>query len=359
MLKKMIKVILIVLVIIALVIILGMVVYYFSPQRGGKPQSYDSPNFKDGRFRNLIPTSMMAEDYSILKSMYDFYIKSDPNKSPEKPIETKSLEVNKKGIAWLGHSTVLMKLDGLTIIADPMLNGNRIPPFYLGPKPFEYTNKYHVEDLPDIDVVLISHDHMDHLDMDTIKKLKDSTFFVPLGIKSHLLRWGVVENNITELDWYGEIEYKNAKLALTPSRHFSGRGLFNRDSTLWGGWAIHYNGKKIYFGGDSGYFEEFKKIGDKYGPFDLVMLDTGQYDEKWQLIHFLPEEVIKATIDLKAKAVLPIHNSKYVLALHPWFEPLERVIKEGEAKDVFVTTPQIGETFSLEEDLPQSRWWRE
>ena len=141
-------------------------------------------------------------------------------------------------------------------------------------------------------------------------------------------------------------------------RHFSGRGLFNRDKTLWGSWIIKFENKTLYFGGDSGYFDEFKKIGKEYGPFDLVMLDTGQYNKAWPLAHMNPKETIQATIDLDAKAVLPIHISKYVLAMHSWYEPLDKITEEGIKNKVFVTTPKIGQTFKLNNNLPNEKWWK-
>ena len=262
-------------------------------------------------------------------------------------------------VTWFGHSTVLMQIAGMNIMTDPILNGGRVPPLKLGPKPFPYSNRYDVKDLPDIDAVLISHDHYDHLDMETVKKLKGAKFYVPLGVKSHLLKWGLKESDVLEHDWYDSSKVAdNMELLYVPTRHFSGRGLFNRNSTLWGGWIINAAGRKILFGGDSGYFDVYKDIGKRYGPFDLAMLDNGQYNELWQNVHMMPEETVQASIDLKAGVLLPIHWGKYTLSLHSWYEPIERISVEADKKNMNLATPMIGESFLLGKNIPNNKWWK-
>ena len=352
-----------------LILVVAFLYTMFSPQMGARNGGYSfSLNFIDGKFKNLVDTSMTSGDGSMVVSMYEFFFKKHEDVFPKETIQTEEVDLKllsnlKEGevaVAWLGNSTVLIKTKDITILTDPVLNGKRVPPLHLGPKPFPYSTTYDIDNLPKVDVVLISHDHYDHLDMETIKKLKDKKFFVPLGVKEHLVHWGVDESNITELDWYAEKEYsEGATIALTPTRHFSGRGLLDRNSTLWGAWVLQLGGKKLYFGGDSGYFEEFKKVGEKYGPFDLAFLDTGQYDVSWQLVHMLPEEGVQAALDLQAKAMLPIHNSKYILSKHAWYEPLERVTAAAQKNNVNVTTPRIGKTFLLDDDLPTTKWWEQ
>jgi L-ascorbate metabolism protein UlaG (beta-lactamase superfamily) len=348
------------------VLLLGIAYLNASPQIGGGSLEYDSPHFKDGKFQNLIPTPMSTNDSSILEISYNFFFRKNKNSYPQETLPTKKvnrqwmndLPSNQVVISWLGHSTILLRTEEVTVIADPVFNKKRLPPLYMGPKPFPYSAPYDTEDLPEIDVVLISHDHFDHLDMESIKKLKDSAFYVPLGIKAHLLKWGVAEANIHEFDWYDEKKFsEDTELVFAPARHFSGRGILNGKSTLWGSWIIKTAGKSIYFGGDSGYFDEFKTIGERFGPFDLVMLDNGQYDLSWQALHMLPEEVVQASIDLKAKVLLPIHWGKYVLSLHSWFEPIDRLTNEAARRNVNVATPQIGETIVLGKPKPSSRWW--
>lgn len=359
--KKLIKImILTILGAIGLVLIFALVYMFTAPQMGGKTAGFDSANFRDGKFQNLVPTPMMSEDYSFFGSIYEYYFKGSDEKYPSKTLPTVKLDSSAEGITWLGHSTVLIKTEDLTIITDPVLSGKNIPPLGLGPKPFPYENTYQVEDLPKINVVLISHDHFDHLDMETVRKLQDAKFYVPLGVGAHLRKWGIAQENIKELDWNDQESYSdNLELVFTPARHFGGRNPLRKDKTLWGSWVIKLEDKNLYFGGDSGYFEEFKKIGKEHGPFDLAMLDVGQYDKSWQPVHFLPEEAVQAAIDLRAKALLPIHNMKYVLAYHSWHEPLDRVLAESEKREVALATPMIGKTFSLNPEIPQDRWWKD
>lgn len=349
---------------IGMVFLLGIININLSSKIDRKSLSYNSPNFKDGKFQNLILTPLYGKNHSLISVIYDAFFSKSKESYPNKSLSTSKINhdliENSEDITvtWLGHSTTLIASKDNAILTDPVLNHKKYPPLHLGSKPFPYSTNYDINDIPKADIVLISHDHYDHLDIDTIRKLKDSMFFVPLGVKSFLTKQGVDEDHINELDWYDNTSYSGINLIFAPARHFSGRGLFNRDKTLWGSWIIKSKSKTLYFGGDSGYFDEFKKIGKNYGPFDLVMLDTGQYNEAWPLAHMFPEEVIQATIDLGAKAVLPIHNSKYTLAMHSWYEPLDRVTEHGDKNKVFVTTPQIGQTFKLNNDLPKERWWK-
>lgn len=359
------KMILILIAILGILLISVTIYLNTSPQMGGRAGEYNSPNFEEGRFKNLVPTSVYSEDRSIIKSVFEYFFSRSKEAYPSSTIDNLKIDlkpfenINDVNLTWLGHSTVLINTQDLVILTDPVLRDKSLPPLSMGPKPFPYSTNYKLEDLPKVDVVLISHDHYDHLDMETVKKLKDSSFYVPLGVKSHLLKWGIDEKNIKELDWYQEDNYSdNLGLVLTPARHFSGRSLFDRNKTLWGSWVIKLRDKSLYFGGDSGYFDEFKKIGEKYGPFDIAMLDVGQYNLAWQPIHLLPEEAVQVSIDLNSKILLPIHNSKYSLSLHSWYEPLERVTKEGQKKGVVVSTPKIGETFLLGVDILQQKWWR-
>lgn len=349
---------------IGMAFLLGIISINMSSQMDRKSLNYDSPNLKDGKFKNLIATPMYAENHSLIRIIYDAFFSKSKEAYPNKTLFTSkinhSLIENSEDITvtWLGHSTILIASKNFAILTDPVLSNKRCTYLNLGSKPFPYSTNYDVKDLPNVDIVLISHDHADHLDIRTIKKLKDSMFFVPLGVKSFLTKQGIDEKNINELDWYDKTSFSGIDLIFAPARHFGGRGLFNRDKTLWGSWIIKSKNKTLYFGGDSGYFDEFKEIGKNYGPFDLVILDTGQYNKAWPLMHMFPEEVIQATIDLDAKAVLPIHNSKYALAMHSWYEPLDRVTEHGNKNKVFVTTPKIGQTFKLNNNLPKEKWWK-
>lgn len=317
-----------------------------------------SPNYYGKRFNNLEPTKMNTNNSENNNSMLDFFLPKK-DKNPSKPLPSKKfnkINVKDNSYTWLGHSTILIKTENITIITDPLFN--RASPIPIFGKPFKIENPISIEDLPEIDVVIISHDHYDHLDHKAIKELnsKVKMFFVPLGVKAHLQSWGIDENKIIEKDWYEDLDYNEIKFTLTPTRHFSGRGITNRDSTLWGSWVIKSKSQTIYFGGDSGYSKEFKKIGKNYGPFDIVFLENGAYNDAWSQIHMKPEETVQASIDLKAKVLFPIHWSKFDLSLHPWDEPIIRLTKEAEIQNVTTATPLIGETFTLKK-LPQTKWW--
>ncbi len=341
-----------------------IIVVNYAEDFGGDPSNHNSPNYKDGMFENTEQTDLQSEDVSSWDLFTDYLVSDDcrsPNQDlPAQKFESLEVEPGQISVSWFGHSTILMESSSLTIITDPVFSDSGAGPLSIGPQPFPYEQSYEIEDLPTIDYVFISHDHYDHLDMDTVKKLKNSEFFVPLGIKNHLLEWGVDEENIIELDWYDEIEVSNElDIVFTPSRHFSGRGFGDSHATLWGSWVFNFHNSSIYFSGDTGYMDEFKNISQLYGPFDLAFLDSGQYNLAWRQVHMLPEEVVQAGIDLNASVILPIHISKYELALHHWFEPLEMVSKLGLERNLSVATPMLGSSFILGEEVPQDPWWRD
>jgi len=326
----------------------------------------NSKYYKNGTFQNIEPTSMQIKSENNRSILKEFILRNKKGKIPNKPLPTRTInktlyqkDSNKTLITWLGHSTILLKINNTTIITDPVFSKRASPIVFLGPKAFEYENQYNIEDLPKIDIVLISHDHYDHLDMKAIKKLKDkvTTFYVPLGVKAHLLKWGINENKIKELDWYEENEKDNIKFISIPTRHFSGRGIFNRQTTQWTSWIIQTEQENIYFGGDSGYSKTFKEVGDKYKEFDIVFLENGAYDKRWKNIHMLPNQTIQAAIDLNTKVLMPIHQFKFDLAFHNWTEPIENLLKEN--KNMTIATPKIGKTFTLNPKIPQEKWWRD
>ena len=332
-----------------------------SPQVGGDPGSYDSPNYYDGKFNNLNETSVSTG--SFFGTLLDYMV-GDDDRNPDVVLPTKEyqnipLNQSDVSITWFGHSTILIQSHNTTILMDPILGDGELDPLIFGPSPFAYEHTYDTEDLPQVDYVFISHDHYDHLDMGTIQSLAGAEFFVPLGVKSHLTTWDIPSENVIEFDWYDEYNVSSELfIALTPSQHFSGRGL-SGDNTLWGSWVLDFNGHKIFFSGDSGYSEEYAEIGDKYGPFDIAIIEAGQYNEAWSSIHMFPEQSVQASIDLEASTILPIHNTKYVLSLHKWNAPLERVTAAGELLNQTVSTPYIGESFVLGGENPDYRWWRD
>lgn len=319
-----------------------------------------SKHYHNGTFYNLVPTSMMTSsseetDYS---SITDYFFPPE-DKNPVVPLPSKKIDATKikdGTITWLGHASVMVKTAGLTIVTDPVYNN--ASPISIGGKPFELENSFHLEDLPKVNVIVISHDHYDHLEYEGIEGYASQVdqFFVPLGVKAHIVKWGVNENKILEMDWYETTTYRGVNFTLVPSRHFSGRGITNGYSTLWGGWVFKSDTHNVFFSGDSGYFDEFKNIGNKYGPFDIAFIDSGAYDESWATVHMMPEQSVQASIDVKANVYLPIGWSRYDLAPHYWDDPIIRATKESEKRNVAIATPLIGQTFTLD-NIPQDKWW--
>lgn len=217
-----------------------------------------------------------------------------------------------------------------------------------------------IEKLPKIDAVVISHDHYDHLDYESIKKLKTKVdaYFVPLGVGVHLEAWDIDSTKITEMDWWEEKTFENIQLVCAPAQHFSGRKFSNGQSTLWSSWIIKTDSTSIYFSGDGGYGTHFKEIGEKYGPFDFAMMECGQYNKMWPDIHMFPEETAQAGVDIQAKAIMPIHWGAFKLALHSWTDPIERVSKKAEELQIHLVAPEIGEPIVINA-LPKSNmvWW--
>jgi L-ascorbate metabolism protein UlaG (beta-lactamase superfamily) len=354
---------LIIVVLVAIMVLATTIVVNFSEDFGGEAPEYDSPNYKDGVFENIESTSLSNGDTSTWDTLGQYMV-SDNCRSPDEVLpsqefELKELEDEEFSVSWFGHSTVLLHTNEFSIITDPVFSTGGAGPLSLGPSPFPYEDEYTVDDLPEIDYVFISHDHYDHLDKETVRELSDSLFYVPLGVKFHLMEWGIDEDNVFEFDWYDESNVSDELFAaFAPSRHFSGRGLTDNSATLWGSWIFKFYDYSIYFSGDTGYMEEFKNISAKYGPFDLAFLDSGQYNIAWEQVHMLPNQVIQAAIDLNASVSIPIHISKYELALHHWYEPMELVSTYGAERNVTIATPMLGSTFIFDEEVPQDTWWR-
>ncbi len=370
--KKVKKSLMLGLIFIVVFVISGFLIYNLNPSLGAnldsekKQQLSISTNHNGNRFLNPIITKMIAPRWETLKE----FLKKGVNKKPNLPIKTKRIDAIKFEqetdsseiqFIWFGHSSVLLKIEGKNLLIDPVFSKRASMFSWMGPKRFNYENHMFVNDLPKIDAVLITHDHYDHLDYSVIKELKNKVkqFYVPLGLRVHLEKWGVPSKNIIDLDWWDEVAFnENLKIVLTPSRHFTGRGLTNRMSTLWGGFVILGNQQKIYFSGDSGYFNGFKEIGDKFGPFDLAFIECGQYHQDWEAIHMLPKQSAQAAEDVKAKFVVPIHWGKFKLSLHSWVEPIEMFLQEAKNYSFKTIAPKPNEINSLSETQLVSYWWR-
>jgi L-ascorbate metabolism protein UlaG (beta-lactamase superfamily) len=319
-----------------------------------------SSHFKGRKFINLEDTTLMDKDASLINGTIQ-WIKGTENGVPQYSLPSEKFDKkmflkkgNGIGLVWFGHSTALLNIDGHIVLTDPVFSKNPSP-VYLGNRAFDYIIDAKVEDLPEIDTVVISHDHYDHLDMVTIKKLKDKVklFAVPLGVAAHLIRWGIPEELIIELDWWQEYSLRGISFTSAPARHFSGRGIFDVNATLWCSWVIQSGGRKIFFSGDTGYGKHFEQIGQEFGPFDLVLMECGQYGKDWPLIHMSPEETLKAFDDVRGKVLLPVHWGKFKLSLHSWTEPVERVRAGMESR--MVITPVMGSYISTA--APSSSFW--
>jgi L-ascorbate metabolism protein UlaG (beta-lactamase superfamily) len=278
---------------------------------------------------------------------------------PVHSISTSQLIEEQEDVIYrLGHSSVVMKLDGQLIMTDPVFSDRASPVQWAGPKRFHNT-PISLDDVPNVDVVVISHDHYDHLDKATVKALSDRVglFLTPLKIGQTMAKWGIPQEKIIELDWWQSHTVGGIEYVLTPTQHFSGRGLTDRDSTLWGSWVIKAPTHNVFFSGDSGYFGGFKEIGEKYGPFDFTMIETGAYNTLWADIHMFPEQSVQAHIDLKGKVMMPIHNSTFDLAMHDWTDPMQQAMEISQARGVTMTSPEIGQRLEIASPTPVTDWW--
>ena len=323
-----------------------------------------SANFRNGRFQNIEHTPNFGEGFTPKKVMWDFLTQKVPNKRPKqtlpsKKTELKSQHADDEFLVWMGHSSYYFQVDQTKFLVDPVFSGNASPVAGTT-KAFKGSDIYQSDDFPEIDYLIISHDHYDHLDYKTLKSLKPKIkkIICGLGVGAHLERWGFAENQLIELDWYEDaVLEKNIHITSTPARHFSGRGL-KRDISLWSSFVLKSSRHNIFVGGDSGYGKHFKNIGEKFGPFDWAILENGQYNERWHYIHTLPQETGQVIEDLQAEYVIPIHSSKFALAMHSWKEPLEKITENRQGKNYKIVTPMIGEKVDLNNKNQEfTAWW--
>jgi L-ascorbate metabolism protein UlaG (beta-lactamase superfamily) len=336
------------------------------PLRASRAQLQRSPHFKGQQFHNLQTTPALTEGYSMGKVTLEFLFQREKRRTPPAPIphiktDLKAMPAEEELLVWFGHSSYYFQAQGKRFLVDPVFSGHASP--FRGSIPaFAGSNPYQLNDLPDIDFLLITHDHYDHLDYRTVKQLQSRVGQVVcgLGVGSHLRRWGYRPEQITELDWQeSHLLAPNLQLTALPTRHFSGR-LLRRNNTLWTAFALEMGGFKLFVGGDSGYGTHFKTIGEQCGPFDLVILENGQYDRKWKYIHMHPAEVVQAAHDLQAKQLLPVHSSKFALANHPWDEPLRLLSSEMKHNNIELLSPQIGQPLWFNRPNQQwETWWEQ
>ena len=349
-------------------IIIGFV--NLSPQFGSNPPNKDIKsfteldNFKDGEFMNLEETEMMTGEMPMSE-----FFKKDSSRRPQFNLKPKKINLEsfigtaKDSImkfAWLGHSAFIFNINGKIILLDPMLGKHAAPLPVPSMKRYSDEIAFSLDDIITIDAVLISHDHYDHLDYPTIKKLRSKVkmFYVPLGVGSHLLNWGIKKENIIEMNWNDERQLGEIDIFCLPARHFSGRGPLNRNSTLWSSWALKSRYGKIYFSGDSGFGSHLFSIGKQHGPFDLALIDCGQYNKAWKNTHMFPKEAVQASKALQAKHFMPIHWGAFTLSTHSWTEPIEQALNISKEMKQKIITPQIGEVLSINKlEKENISWW--
>ena len=335
----------------------------------------ESPNYNisDDKFLNQNPEVMneMKKNSGFWanprKNLANNFFFNSNITSPETELPENKTSLNESFVkstnnikfAWLGHSSILMSINNKVILIDPI--------FASSASPFSWLIKryqppvFKMKELPKIDFILISHDHYDHLDMKTIKffnKNKNISFVVPLGVGSHLKKWGVPDSRIIEMDWWDSKIIKGIKFICTPAQHFSGRkGFIETQKSLWASWVVKSGDRSFYFSGDSGYSKHYKQIGDKYGPMEVVFMDSGQYNTRWKEVHNMPDEVIKGFVDLKGENLIPIHWGMFTLAMHNWFDPPVEIKKRAKDQNISLITPIIGQVINMKKMTSTESWW--
>ncbi|QGY42027.1 MBL fold metallo-hydrolase [Pseudodesulfovibrio cashew] len=323
-----------------------------------------SSNYQGGTFHNREPIVDVVEGGGGLGLWLQFLLRDGDGLTPPEAIpvvktDLKALAPEEDVVIWLGHSSYFIRLGGKTVLVDPVFS-DYASPVSFSTRAFEGTTFYTAEDMPYIDYLLISHDHWDHLDYDTVAALRPKVGHVVtgLGVGEHFARWGFPDGMVREADWDDAVELDEGfTIHVLTARHFSGR-LFDRNRTLWVSFALETPSRRIFYSGDSGYGSHFKAIGERFGGFDLVMLDSGQYNSQWPYVHMMPEQAAQAAEDLQARAALPSHAGRFSIAFHSWDEPFRRFAKASEGKSYRLITPKIGEQVTLAgKKKAFTRWW--
>lgn len=342
-----------------ILVVIGVLAYLNTKPFGRLPQGkrleriLHSPNFKDGEFRNQTNTPMFVQNKGMLTIMYETFFKKNKDVRPSKPIEVVKTDLNNLPlkedlIVWFGHSSYLIQSSSKKILVDPVFITSS-PAFFINNRPFEGTNIYTPEDMPDIDYLVITHDHWDHLDYETVIRLKNriGKVICPLGVGEYFEYWGFNPKRIIELDWNENVVFADSiKFHCMPARHFSRRGL-KRNRTLWASFILETPTKTIFIGGDGGYAPHFADIGKKFPNIDLAVLENGQYNEAWANIHLMPKYMVSALKDLNPRKILTVHHSKFALAQHPWYEPIENELMMKK-ESLPILMPKIGEVVTLD-----------
>ncbi|MBC6448207.1 MBL fold metallo-hydrolase [Actinokineospora xionganensis] len=319
-----------------------------------------SPQFRDGRFHNRARTIQFDQEAGgglvrelLFGKQQRTPVGEIPVVTPEPPTDDGLF------LTWYGHATTLVEIDGARVLFDPVWSDRVSPSQLVGPRRL-HPMPQPLSDVPDVDAIVISHDHYDHLDLPTVRELvrtQTAPFVVPLGVGAHLERWKVPADRIIELDWEESAEVAGVRLIATAAQHFSGRG-FARDDTLWTSWVVAGPTRKVFYTGDSGYFDGYREIGEAHGPFDATLIQVGAYADGWPDIHMTPEHGVAAHVDLQGGLMVPVHWATFKLALHAWTEPADRVWAEAKARDVALAIPRPGERVDVDAPPTVDPWWQ-
>lgn len=346
----------------------GGVYYVNRPEFGRLPTGkrreriLASPHYYGGQFQNLEPIDQTVKGGEA-QAMAKFLFGSTEGLKPKGPVLTQKADIRalpkmEDCVIWLGHSSFYLQISGYRILVDPVFSPYASP-FFLINRAFEGTSIYTADDFPDIDVLVLSHDHWDHLDYPSVMALKPKVRCVicPLGVGEYVEQWNFDMSCVYEEDWFTAVPvFSDLTIHVLPSQHFSGR-MLKRNQTQWAGFAFITPGRRVFFSGDGGYGGHFKRIGESLGPFDLAIMENGQYNEQWARIHMMPEETARASADVKAAAVLSVHNGKFALSRHPWDEPYRRLTAACQGMPYRLVTPKIGETVFLDQKQSFAKWW--
>ena len=353
---------------VVLVVVVMVAGYlWMREELGARPDEHARASFASsehfdverGAFFNVLPR---VQHFSF-GDLLEFLSESDTQTTPATPPEVIAPRFSAEApeglaVTWINHSTVLIEIDGARFLTDPVWSKG-VGPADIVSRPRFYEPPLELDALPPVDAVIISHDHYDHLDRQSVRALsaEGARFLVPLGVGSHLRFWGVPEQQITELDWWQERTIKGVRVVATPARHFSGRSVDDADATLWASWSFVGPGHRVFFSGDTALSRDFETIGERLGPFDLTMMEVGAYDQRWPDVHLGPEQALKAHAMVGGDILLPIHWGTFNLAMHSWVEPMERMLQGAREANVRLVTPRPGQTINASAPPAPQRWW--